>query len=254
VETHVRGAAGGIGPAGDRCAHARSFTLIEMMIVLVLMLSVMAIALPLTLQDARRAAYREAQEQCSAVLMSARADAQRTARTVRVLALRRSGEDLWVLRTEEVADASGLAAEPDSGANGVKFMQETALPAGVSMSRSEDEAWGLAAAGDDADEAEGDGMPGQDAGAAASEGAGVSMGVQDAGAWMRVAVFLPDGQIAASSGLFVRVSGAAGEVLRVGRLTLNTWTGVVALADVPKPRQGDELDGAGSAGSGEVPP
>src|SRR5688572_11919429 len=128
----------GLGGAG------RAFTIIELMVVLAIMLAVGAIALPLALDDAKRAAMRESQDQLEAVMLSARADAQRTGKTVRVIGVVLDGR--WILTEEEVIERKASDdASPGSGSDlsgATRVIQELPLPEGVRLGRTRDEAEG----------------------------------------------------------------------------------------------------------------
>jgi prepilin-type N-terminal cleavage/methylation domain-containing protein len=241
----------GLGRAG------RAFTIIELMVVLAIMLAVGAIALPLALDDAKRAAMREAQDQLEAVLLSARADAQRTGKTVRVIGVVLDGR--WVLTEEEVLERKASDdVSPGSGSDlsgATRVIQELPLPDGVRLGRTRDEAEGKVRQAWE---------PGSELGESDESDAEMTTDPSDAGASggqeIQIAVLLPDGQIMATRPLYL--GGADG---RVGEVSVNGWTGVLTVTLLPartgEPGEGEESGdeqegtdiGEGGEGGGQEP-
>ncbi len=231
----------------------RAFTIIELMVVLAIMLAVGAIALPLALDDAKRAAMREAQDQLEAVMLSARADAQRTGKTVRVIGVLLDGR--WVLTEEEVLERmvsdDALTGSGSFSSSPTRVIQELALPEGVRLGRTRDEAEG------NVREAwEGGGEFGEsDDGDADTTADPTEDGTPSGAREIQIAVFLPDGQIMATRPLYL--GGADG---RVGEVSVNGWTGALTVQVLPartgEPGEetGDEDEGADIGGVGGQEP
>jgi hypothetical protein len=203
------------------------------------MTAIAALVLPLALDDAKRASLTESKEQLEAVLLSARADAQRTGKTVRVAAFEQDGR--WMLSEEEMADAAGAsdsstAGQVDGSAARTKSLQVMGIPDGVRIGLTREQAEGrppgAAAAASGLEEA-GAGevplFPDDEAGNAAE------------GTEVQIAMFLPDGQIAATRPLYI--GGSDG---RVGEISVNSWTGTVEMRVLP-PRS-SEVENEGEAG------
>ncbi len=229
----------------------RAFTIMELMVVLAIILGIAAIALPLALDDAKRAAFGEAEQQLEAILLSARADSQRTGKTVRVRGVEL--DDRWLLIEEEVIEESGTdgAAARGGGEAGprTRVIQESALPARVRLARTREEAEGKSdRLGQDVP-AEDDGGPGEDLAAVdATRGS----------AALQVAMFLPDGQIVPTRPL--HLGGPDG---RVGEVSVNSWTGAVTVAvlaarssEPGDEGEGPDIDGEkkGEGGNGKQEP
>jgi type II secretory pathway pseudopilin PulG len=213
-----------------------------LLVVLAIMIAIASILLPLALDDAKRASLTEAREQLEAVLLSARADAQRTGKTVRVAAFEQDGR--WLLAEEEVqgADATSGASVDEANAPGVqaRILQVTSLPEGVRIGQTRDAAEGKKS-GTEADGGENDGQD--------WEGPPLASGTDDVGGSVdgvevQVALFLPDGQVVATRPLFI--GGADG---RVGELSLNSWTGMVEMRVLP-PRTSEAEEGGDDGDSG----
>lgn len=224
---------------------ARAFTLIELLVVLAIMIAIAAIVLPLALDDAKRASLGEAKEQLEAVLLSARADAQRTGKTVRVMAFEQDGR--WMLSEDEVQDADATRGSflDSGGASGVltRTMQVMGLPEGVRIGVTRDAAEGRAIGSG----ADGGGFDDQGSVAPQLPSGADEAGVTTDGMEVQIAMFLPDGQISATHPLYI--GGSDG---RVGELSVNSWTGTVEMRVLPS--RTDELgvdDGGDSGDKGD---
>lgn len=224
----------GARPRGGR---ARAFTLLELIVVIVIILAISAVVLPVAFDDVKRAAFREAQEQIEAVMMSARADAQRTGKTVRVTAVRVDGR--WVMRQEEIVEGGshGAAMNEVSGGARTRLMHEKALPLGMRLARSLDE---LTAA---------EGMDGTAEWGASDDAGGDVDGRDEDAAMMQIGMFLPDGQITPTRPLYLAEGDVGG---RVGEVIVNSWTGVVTvkMVDVTNVDGLEEDEGAAAKRGG----
>lgn len=215
----------------------RAFTILELMIVLAVILGISGILLPLALDDAKRAATGEAASQLEALLLSTRAEAQRTGRALRIVAvLDPAGPSVRVEELSEQAMAGGTA----------RVLQESTLPDGLKLGRSRDEVEGVSA-----DSSLEPGWIDDEEFAPTDDPAGFNDAPPPAPR-LQLAVFLPDGHIAPTRPLYLR--GPDG---RVGQLDINSWTGVLTVTYLA-PRTDDDPDSpdadAGYDAPAEPPP
>jgi type II secretory pathway pseudopilin PulG len=209
-----------------------AFTLLELLIVIVLLISIGAIITPFTIGGMDRSAFDDAQRHYEGAVMMARAEAQRRGVVLELVARSDSGGS--TLCTREVEQQSRGEQGADGGAEqsrasvGVGENELLAFSAGISVSDVDPTLKTEPDQGQqDPAMPDGTGSNVSGTGPASSPSGEIVLGL-----------FFPDGQIEPAAPRFL-----VGAADRVARMEINRWTGaVVASVVVHDPKSDGESE------------